>query len=603
MGPVIVPERMSATSDTRHDHGAASPGLRRPLGSNVRLGSSTLGRLALAVLIVAVAAFLYYQTRGTTLLADEWKWALYRRSNAIGTFLSPHNEHFSLVPLVIYRLLFATVGIRDYGPYRAMVIAGHLTCVVLVYVYAVRRVGSFLALCAAALILFLGPGWQNMMWPFQIAWLISLAAGIGALLLLDRRDRIGDIAACLLTGVSLASSGVGIAIALGVAVDLAVARRRWRDAWIVALPLLLFGLWWLRYQQATPASPIHTIPGFVADSAASALSALVGLAGNVVTAQQSGTLLRWGRPLEIIALIALVWRLVALRRVPPRALTLLTMVLSFWVIIGLGRGLLGATSVFPSRYIYIGGVLIVLLAVELARDVRVRWPVGAIVGCVVAAAAVVNVGILRDAGASLRRIAQFTRADLGALDISRGIVAPSFRADLSVFFGSVVAGPYFAAERAYGTPADSPAELAHEPEDARRAADAELIAIHRIELRPSSTVSGGGVAPAAYSITGGRASKRGACVTFGVVPAGGGHAALEVAVPPQQGLLIRAQASPAKVAVRRFADEFQPVGVVPSRSSSALRIGPDLAAQPWQLRVVTNTDAAVCGLGAGHGDQ
>ena len=416
--------------------------------------SSTLSRAVLAALMVAVAAFLYYETRGTTLLADEWKWALYRRSNTIGTFLTPHNEHFSLVPLVIYRLLFATVGISNYAPYRAMVIAGHLGCVVLVYVYAVRRVGSFLALCAAVLILFLGPGWQNMMWPFQIAWLISLGAGIGGMLLLDRDDRFGDVGACVLIGVSLASSGVGIAIALGLAVELAVGRRRWRDAWILGFPLLLFGLWWLRYQQATPASPIHTVPGFVADSAASALSALVGLAGNVVTPQQSGTLLRWGRPLEILALVALIWRLVAMRRVPPRALTLITMVLSFWVITGLGRGLLGPTSVFPSRYLYIGGALIVLLAVELARDVRVRWPAGVIVACVVASAAVVNVGILRDAEPSLRRIAQFTRADLGALDISRRIVSPSFRADLSVFFGSVVAGPYFAAEDAYGTPAD-----------------------------------------------------------------------------------------------------------------------------------------------------
>ena len=585
---------MSATGRMRRRQATASPAPRRRLRLDVSFRSSTLSRVVLAVLMVAVAAFLYYETRGTTLLADEWKWALYRRSNTIGTFLTPHNEHFSLVPLVIYRLLFATVGIGNYGPYRAMVIAGHLGCVALVYLYAVRRVGSFLALCAAALILFLGPGWQNMMWPFQIAWLISLGAGIAALLLLDRNDRVGDVAACLLTGVSLASSGVGIAIALGLAVELAVGRRRWREAWIVALPLLLFGLWWLRYQQATPASPIHTVPGFIADSAASALSALVGLAGNVVTPQQSGTLLRWGRPLEVLALVALIWRLVTLRRVPPRALTLIAMVLSFWVITGLGRGLLGPTSVFPSRYLYIGGVLIVLLTVELARDVRVRWHVGVIVGCVVAASAVVNVGILRDAGASLRRIAQFTRADLGALDISRRIVSPSFRADLSVFFGSVVAGPYFAAEDAYGTPADSPAQLALEPEDARRAADAELIAIHRIELRATSTPPGAGAAPVVDSIEGGRVRTRRACVTFGAAPAAAGRAALEVTVPPQ-GILIRTEASPAAAAVRRFADQFQSVGNVPARSSSALRIGPDLTSRPWQLRVVTNTDATVCG--------
>ena len=85
---------MSATSRTGLRHAAALPAPRRGLHLTVSSRSSTVSRAVLAVLMVAVAAFLYYETRGTTLLADEWKWALYRRSNTIGTFLTPHNEHF-----------------------------------------------------------------------------------------------------------------------------------------------------------------------------------------------------------------------------------------------------------------------------------------------------------------------------------------------------------------------------------------------------------------------------------------------------------------------------------------------------------------------------
>jgi hypothetical protein len=83
-------------------------------------------------------------------------------------------------------------------------------------------------------------------------------------------------------------------------------------------------------------------------------------------------------------------------------------------------------------------------------------------------------------------------------------------------------------------------------------------------------------------------------VTFGGAPAGQERAALEL-TPPSHGVLIRAAASPAFVAVRRFADEFQPVGTVAARTSSALRIAPDLAARPWRLRVATSTRATVCG--------
>ncbi|MEA2455604.1 MAG: hypothetical protein QOI45_1866, partial [Thermoleophilaceae bacterium] len=154
--------------------------------------ASPLATATFAGLLVVAGVFLMHQTRGNTLLSDEWRWAVERLDNDVGTFLTPHNDHLSLVPVAIYKVLFATVGIGNYVPYRLLVTAGHLGCVALLFAYASRRVGGWLALLAAALILFLGPGWQNMLWPFQIAWLISIGAGIGALLLLDRDDRAGD---------------------------------------------------------------------------------------------------------------------------------------------------------------------------------------------------------------------------------------------------------------------------------------------------------------------------------------------------------------------------------------------------------------------------
>ena len=145
--------------------------------------------IAAGLLIALLAgAWLMYETRGTTLWFDEWLWALQYR-DGLHTFIAPHNGHPTLVPFTIYRLLFATVGIDHSAPYRVVGIAGHLLVVALLYVYSARRAGAAVGFLAAGSILLLGPGWQNIIWPLQIGWPISIACGLGALLALDRRDR------------------------------------------------------------------------------------------------------------------------------------------------------------------------------------------------------------------------------------------------------------------------------------------------------------------------------------------------------------------------------------------------------------------------------
>ena len=118
-------------------------------------------RIALALgalLLVAVGAWLMYETRGTTLWFDEWIWALEYRDNSVGDLIRPHNGHPTLVPVLIYRLLFATVGIDGSAAYRAVGIAGHLLVVAVLFAYALRRAGAGVALVAAVLILLPGTG-------------------------------------------------------------------------------------------------------------------------------------------------------------------------------------------------------------------------------------------------------------------------------------------------------------------------------------------------------------------------------------------------------------------------------------------------------------
>ena len=66
---------------------------------------------------------------------------------------------------------------------------------------------------------------------------------------------------------------------------------------------------------------------------------------------------------------------------------------------------------------------------------------------------------------------------------------------------------------------------------------------------------------------------------------------------PLGGVRLTAEGEPATISVRRFADELRPVGTVAASAPALLRIAPDLAPQPWRLRIAPAERATVCGVG------
>lgn len=404
--------------------------------------------------------------------------------------------------------------------------------------------------------------------------------------------------ACALIAVALASSGLGVAIAIGVLVELAWERRRWRDLWIVAIPLAPYAVWWLAYRPAgLVRGNIDQAPDFAAESAAGALSALLGLAGSGVPTGVDA--LEWGRPLGVVAAIGLLWLLGHYRRIPPRVLALLTIMLAFWVLTGLRRAMLQEPD--TSRYLYVGALFIVLLVTELAREISVTRRMALLLVVAVAAAVLSNAGTMRDAGRYLRSQAEAARADLAALELARDSLEPGYVA--ANFPGrpfiSLRAEPYLAAAKDYGSPAYSPAELASAPEPVRRVADAELVRIHAVGFRSSRADPALGTRPNVTSVEGGRVSERGSCLAFRPAPVRPADAApaLEVTVPAA-GLLLRTAGGTARVEVRRFAAGFsRPVTDTAAPSTSAtLRVPADRAARPWRARVTAQERVSVCGL-------
>jgi hypothetical protein len=548
----------------------------------------------LALLSVVAFVLLYRKGFGTTFYYDEWNFLMNRRDWTIGTFLEPHNEHLSLVPIAVYKLLFVTVGIDDYAPYRVAVLLVHLLCVALLFMLARHRVGDLLGAIVVLPILYLGTAWQDLLWPFQIGYLASVAAGLGMLLALERGTVVRDVTACVLIAVALASSSIGIPVAVLAVVELLARREPLRRLWIVAAPGALYLLWSLVYgnPRAAPGAQdglwpllrlnIPDTPGYMANAAAGAFGAVTGWG------------IEWGRPLAILAAIGIALWLSSSRPVSPRALAVLAAAATYWGLTGLFRAQLNLPA--ESRYLYFGAILLVLLGVEFLRGVQLPNRALAILGVLALAFSVSNFGPLQDGSSGLQATAGLVAPELGALELAGPSTDPQYRPD-PARAPDVFAGTYFDTVEELGSPADRPDEISRRLEPERQAADAVLTAALPVSLRPVEKPSSPGSRPHIDAAKSGQVTVRPGCVSLQPTAPG---AALELTAPPRGVAITTSGNSPVEVRVRQFASAFpdSPIGTVGPRSMAFLRFPPRPGLGSWHVRLTPTEPVTACGLSA-----
>lgn len=333
---------------------------------------------------------------------DEWDYLAGRRATEVGDLLRPHNEHWQTLPIVVYRVLWTLFGLRSYVPYQLCVIALHLTAAVLLRV-VMRRAGvnAWLATLAAGVFAFLGSGYENIVWAFQIGFAASLVFGLAQLLLadhdgaFDRRDVLALL--CGLGG--LMSSGVAVPLTVVVGASVLV-RRGWRMALVHTAPLgAVFAVWWVAYGRDGFGD---TDPSL--GSASRFVVAGVG-AGFDAIGQITGS----GWLLAAVLVAGLGYAFTRLRndlRPAIPALALLGGAVLFYVVSGFGRaGGFGEDFARSSRYVHLFAALsLPAIAVAIDRLGR-RWLAAGIAGAVLLAAGVPgNVTALADHADANERI-------------------------------------------------------------------------------------------------------------------------------------------------------------------------------------------------------
>jgi hypothetical protein len=499
---------------------------------------------------------------------DDW-WFLLQRPGieshgGLDIVFAPHNGNMEVLPAVLYKALVAAFGLGSQVPFRVAIAIG-VTCLgILVYTIVAVRLGSAVGLAAAAVVLFLGPAWEALLFFGGSNHLGAVVFGLAALVAIERDTPARKALACALLVFAVSTSNTGIAFLVGAAVAV-LLRRRPVEIWIPAVPTVLYGLWWALYghKQSTGVTFAHIVhlPRYVFDSLSAGLAAITGIEHASLPSVLSS-----GHILTVLALLLLILWLARGGRPSAWALVVASTLLAFWLLTGAsaipGRG---ATS---SRYELVDSVLLIVLVAELLRGTvlgrRELWALGAVAVAVVAS----NLIVMRHGYDFLRVESAYAKADLGALEIARPLAPPSLWLLQPVaqdpYLSGVTAGRYFAVTRAHGTlPFYSATQIASAPSAQRHAADSVLAAAYRITSPP--------------------ADRTGATGQCSRLPASGA----ELTLRSPRVRIRNLSAAPLVVGVSRFAARGMPVyvGFLAGRSEARVQIPPDPVTTPWRITV------------------
>jgi hypothetical protein len=361
---------MTSTTESIQSAQAAAGPLNEPGVRVPTLGSSGLasppiawwGKVHCGLLLVALA-LLVVAGQGQHFFRDDWAF-VGGKLDVLPfpeLYLLPHNEHWTLLPLLAYRTLRASVGVGSYWPYLGLLLLLHLGVThVLWRLMLVTGSMPIVATALAAVFSVLGAAAENLVWAFQISFVGSTLFGVSAVYLAVTGTanwrKTGVLAGLILA--SLATSGVGLAYLVVVPLVLARRRRRYAVA-VFGLPMLVYLPWYAMYghRLAHPPNVSTTLPltvgAFVLLGLVAALTGYFGFAANNTVA-----LLAVGVP--IVAGCALACReWIADRTLTGRTFVAMTLgAVSFFTTAALAREGLGLGIAGSPRYIYVSIALL-----------------------------------------------------------------------------------------------------------------------------------------------------------------------------------------------------------------------------------------------------
>lgn len=413
--------------------------------------------LAAGVSVLAIIALLYLGRR-LNFYYDEWSFIFQRRGDPAATnwsgaqlYFAPHNEHWSTIPVLIYRALFATVGLRSYLPYLGVLELLHAGCALLLFAIIRRRSGPALAFGAMLVFLLLGRGAENILWAFQIGFVGSVFCGLLAILLLDIPpiSAARQVLASLALIASLMFSGVGLFFCGAIAVDLLIDRQRRSALAVLIAPAVAYLAWFATFGASGVTS--HRSPFTIA--ALISLVHYVPFGLGAAIAGLAGLSSHWGEAAIAAAAALLALRWYTRGRVDGRVIAALAGVLFQFALTGLVRAQFGDEQAAAPRYVYVAAAFLLPVAADALADVPWRGVLGGLVLAGFALAALNGAVHLRSFARDRDALLALQNAELQTLMAFRG--APDMNLDRQIdpaVMPPVTPRVYFSAIDALGSP-------------------------------------------------------------------------------------------------------------------------------------------------------
>jgi hypothetical protein len=263
--------------------------------------------------------------------------------------------------------------------YRLMGIGFELVMATLLFCYLRRRVRPLLAAFAVIALMGNGQAAWDYMWPFEVTFTISLAAGVGALMLLDVGTRLGRLGAAACIVVSVASSGFGLVFIAAICAEsiwsalccATSGNGQWRAGvsqlvglWPLAPGLGVELAWYFQaHVHDVDMSYLGVVPRYVLESAGYGVGSLAGLYSLVL-----------GEVLAVAIAGVLAVRLASDWRSGGRLVMAVAAAVTFWTLDALARS--GGVAA-AGRYFQPDGLFAVLAVAELGTGRWAHGPVGA----------------------------------------------------------------------------------------------------------------------------------------------------------------------------------------------------------------------------------
>ncbi|MGH2951050.1 MAG: hypothetical protein ACRDKX_03295, partial [Solirubrobacterales bacterium] len=448
----------------------------------------------LGAAMVAAAALILWLDRATTFNVDQIFVVLSSPQLELREVFDSRNGHLGATTTLLYKGLLEAFGSGDLA-FRIAQVAAALLAAGLFFALAKRRVGAVAALAPTLVLLFLGADWPHVATSLGFTVLFSIAAGLGSLLALERGDRRGDVAACVLLAISIVTFSTGLAFLVGVAISVLLRGDRWRRAWIFAVPAALYMAWWLSISWTSASgsdqvqlSNLLLIPGWAFSSLAAGAAALAGLAYDFRGEGSPEIDASWGPVLAVGAIVALALRI---RRgsVPAALWAALGIAVTYW---GLQALVADPGIRYPAKpqYVYPSAVLVLLVALAALAPIRPTPRVTVALFAIAAFSLAGNLALMRDGATYYREdYSAAARAQFAMLDLARPWVDEATLDLESAAPGAPVlntpADRYFEFVDHYGSPALSLSELAGESEEVRRRADQILAGALGLGVEPA----------------------------------------------------------------------------------------------------------------------